>query len=38
VTSRAIGTDTLAYCPPLVVTDEQVDQLADTLAEVASAG
>ena len=38
VISRAIGTDTLAYCPPLVVTDSQVDQLVDTLAEVTSAG
>jgi len=34
VIARPIGTDTLAYCPPLVITDEQVDQLVDTLADV----
>ena len=31
--SRAIGTDTLAFCPPLVITDEQVDTIVDTLAD-----
>jgi len=34
VIARAIGTNTLAYCPPLVITDEQVDTLVDTLADV----
>jgi adenosylmethionine-8-amino-7-oxononanoate aminotransferase len=34
VIARAIGADTLAYCPPLVITDEQVDTLVDTLADV----
>jgi len=34
VIARPIGTDTLAYCPPLVITDEQVDTLVDTLADV----
>ncbi len=29
---RPIGTDTLAYCPPLVISDAQVDTLVDTLA------
>ena len=32
--SRAIGPSTLAYCPPLVITDQQIDTLVDTLAEV----
>ena len=32
--SRAIGTSTLAYCPPLVITDDQIDTLVDTLADV----
>jgi putrescine aminotransferase len=34
VIARAIGTSTLAYCPPLVITDEQIDQLVDSLAAV----
>lgn len=34
VIARAIGTNTLAYCPPLVITDDQVDTLVDTLADV----
>ncbi len=34
VIARAIGTNTLAYCPPLVITDEQIDTLVDTLADV----
>lgn len=34
VIARPIGTDTLAYCPPLVITDEQLDTLVDTLADV----
>ena len=34
VIARPIGTNTLAYCPPLVITDEQVDTLVDTLADV----
>lgn len=32
VIARPIGTDTLAYCPPLVISDAQVDTLVDTLA------
>ena len=32
--TRAIGTSTLAYCPPLVITDAQIDTLVDTLADV----
>jgi adenosylmethionine-8-amino-7-oxononanoate aminotransferase len=34
VIARAIGTNTLTYCPPLVITDEQIDTLVDTLADV----
>jgi putrescine aminotransferase len=34
VIARAIGTSTLAYCPPLVITDDQLDTLVDTLAGV----
>jgi adenosylmethionine-8-amino-7-oxononanoate aminotransferase len=34
VTSRSIATDTIAFCPPLVITDEQIDRLVDTLADV----
>ncbi|NND76273.1 MAG: aspartate aminotransferase family protein [Ilumatobacter sp.] len=33
VITRAIGTDTLTYCPPLVTTDAQVDRIVDVLAE-----
>jgi adenosylmethionine-8-amino-7-oxononanoate aminotransferase len=36
VITRAIGTDTLTFCPPLVITDSQVDRIVDVLA--ASAG
>jgi putrescine---pyruvate transaminase len=32
VITRAINTDTLAFCPPLVITDEQLDRILDTLA------
>jgi adenosylmethionine-8-amino-7-oxononanoate aminotransferase len=32
VITRAIGTDTLTFCPPFVTTDEQVDRIVDTLA------
>ncbi len=30
---RAIGTDTIVYCPPLVITDEQVDRIVDATAK-----
>jgi putrescine---pyruvate transaminase len=30
--TRAVGADTLTFCPPLVTTDEQVDRIVDTLA------
>jgi adenosylmethionine-8-amino-7-oxononanoate aminotransferase len=32
VITRAIGTDTLTFCPPLVATDEQLDHVIDALA------
>jgi putrescine---pyruvate transaminase len=32
VITRAIGADTLAFCPPLVTTDAQIDRIIDTLA------
>ena len=36
VITRAIGTDTITYCPPLVTTDEQVDRIVDVLATTVS--
>jgi putrescine aminotransferase len=35
VVTRAIGTDTCTFCPPLVTTDEQIDRIVDALATVA---
>lgn len=32
VITRAIGTDTLTFCPPLVTTDDQLDRIVDALA------
>ena len=32
VITRAIGTDTVTFCPPLVTTDEQIDRIVDALA------
>lgn len=32
VITRAIGPDTLAFCPPLVITDAQIDRIVDALA------
>jgi adenosylmethionine-8-amino-7-oxononanoate aminotransferase len=32
VISRAIGTDTLPFCPPFVATDADIDQIVDALA------
>jgi 4-aminobutyrate--pyruvate transaminase len=32
VICRPIGADTLAFCPPLVIEDGQVDRIVDTLA------
>lgn len=32
VVTRAIGADTLSFCPPLVITDTQIDRVVDALA------
>ena len=32
VITRAVGTDTNTFCPPLVTTDEQIDRIVDALA------
>ncbi|HSP27831.1 MAG TPA: aminotransferase class III-fold pyridoxal phosphate-dependent enzyme, partial [Ilumatobacteraceae bacterium] len=32
VITRAIGTETVTFCPPFVTTDAQVDRIVDTLA------
>ncbi len=36
VITRAINTDTNAFCPPLVISDSEIDQIIDTYAAVAS--
>jgi adenosylmethionine-8-amino-7-oxononanoate aminotransferase len=35
VITRAIGTDTLTFCPPLVATDDQIDRIVDAVAGAA---
>ncbi len=35
VITRAIGTDTCTFCPPLVTTDAQTDQIVDAVAKAA---
>ncbi|MFT3854025.1 MAG: aminotransferase class III-fold pyridoxal phosphate-dependent enzyme [Ilumatobacteraceae bacterium] len=37
VICRAINTDSLTFCPPLVITDEQIDRIVDTLNAAATA-
>jgi adenosylmethionine-8-amino-7-oxononanoate aminotransferase len=37
VICRAINTDSLTFCPPLVITDEQIDRILDTLNTAAAA-
>jgi putrescine aminotransferase len=32
VITRAIGTDTLTFCPPLVISDEQIDRIVDVVS------
>ena len=32
VIARPLGTDTIAFCPPLVISDEDMDRCVDTLA------
>ena len=36
VITRAVGTDTLTFCPPLVITDSQLDQIVDAVATCVS--
>ena len=36
VVTRAIGTDTCTFCPPLVISDDQIDRVVDALAVAAS--
>ena len=38
VITRAIGADTLTFCPPLVITDDQIDRIVDVLAASAGGG
>ena len=38
VITRAIGADTLTFCPPLVITEEQVDRIVDVLAHASGCG
>ena len=33
---RALNVDTLTFCPPLVITDEQMARLLDILANAAT--
>jgi putrescine aminotransferase len=37
VITRAIGTDTCTFCPPLVTTDAQIDRIVDALASAVTA-
>jgi adenosylmethionine-8-amino-7-oxononanoate aminotransferase len=32
VITRAIGTDTCTFCPPLVTTDDEIDRIVDAVA------
>ena len=32
VITRAIGTETITFCPPFVTTDAQVDRIVDAFA------
>jgi adenosylmethionine-8-amino-7-oxononanoate aminotransferase len=32
VITRAVGADTLTFCPPLVIADDQIDRIVDALA------
>jgi adenosylmethionine-8-amino-7-oxononanoate aminotransferase len=34
IITRAVGTDTLTWCPPLVITDAQIDRVVDAVADV----
>jgi adenosylmethionine-8-amino-7-oxononanoate aminotransferase len=32
VLTRAVNAETLTWCPPLVTTDDQIDQIVDAVA------
>ena len=32
VITRAVGADTNTFCPPLVITDDEIDRVVDGLA------
>jgi adenosylmethionine-8-amino-7-oxononanoate aminotransferase len=36
VITRAIGADTLTFCPPLVISDDQIDRIVDVLSASAT--
>ena len=36
VITRAIGTDTITFCPPFVTTDNQIDTIIDVFADAVS--
>ena len=38
VITRAIGTDTCTFCPPLVTTDAEIDRIVDAVAGAVAAG
>ena len=33
VITRAVGTDTNTFCPPLVITDDEIDRVVDALTQ-----
>jgi adenosylmethionine-8-amino-7-oxononanoate aminotransferase len=33
---RALNADSLLFCPPLVITDEQIDRIVDAVAAAAA--
>ena len=37
VVCRALNADSLLFCPPLVTTEEQVDQIVDAVAAAVNA-
>jgi adenosylmethionine-8-amino-7-oxononanoate aminotransferase len=38
VITRAIGADTVTFCPPFVTTDDQIDRMVDALAQSITPG
>ena len=37
VVCRALNADSLLFCPPLVITDEQIDRIVDAVSQAAVA-